>query len=510
MADLLLALSRLGDLGFGLEIGSAGRSALLAARLGEAVGLPAEQVRAAYYTALLHHVGCVGYAHESARLLGDDLRANRAAGPTDLAAPSALVTTFLPSLTGGEPIARKVWLVAAALARGKQWGGAYVKAACEVGRESARRLTLPEEVQSALYRVYDLWGEVERRAGEEIPVAARVARLSGLAVLLAALGGPELARSQLRERSGGMLDPGLVDAFDAHAEVWFAELAEVDLREAVLAAEPRPHLQAPDVRQVARVFADLADLKSPHFTGHSRAVADLAVGAGGRLGLDEHTVSDLELAGLLHDVGRVAVSSAVWDKPARLTPDEWEQARLHPYHTERILSASEELSRLAPCAGRHHERLDGSGYHRGSTAVDLPLPARVLAAADRYRTLVEPRLHRPARSPDEASQTLCGEARDGALDSEAVAAVLEVAGHPVDLRPLSPPGGLSSRELEVATLVAHGCTNREIAARLVISRRTAEHHVQHVYTKIGVSSRAAVALFAVEHGLVDTHGLANR
>ena len=208
--------------------------------------------------------------------------------------------------------------------------------------------------------------------------------------------------------------------------------ASADLHEAVLAAEPPPHLLAPDLGRVGRVFADLADLKSPYLAGHSRGVARLAAGAGARLALGDHAVADLEVAGLLHDVGRVAVSSAVWDKPSRLTPGEWEQARLHPYHTERILSASEELSRLAPCAGRHHERLDGSGYHRGSTAVDLSQPARVLAAADRYRTLVEPRPHRPARSPDEASKNLLADARDGLLDTESVAAVLEVAGHPVD------------------------------------------------------------------------------
>lgn len=503
LADLLVALSRLGDLGFGLEIGSAARSAVLAARLADAVGLPKVQVRAAFYTALLHHVGCVGYAHESARLLGDDLRANRAAGPTDLAAPSAMLTTFLPALTAGEPMVRKLTLVATAFARGRQWGGGYVTAACEVGRECARRLTLPEEVQSALFRVYDLWRDVERRPGaDEIPVVARVARLCGLAVLFTSLGGSELARTQLRERAGGMLDPSMVEAFDAEAEVWIAELAEADLRDAVLAAEPPPHLLAPDMKRVARVFADLADLKSPHLAGHSRGVARLAAAAGARLALDDNMVADLEITGLLHDVGRVAVSSAVWDAPSRLTPDEWEQARLHPYHTERILSASAELSRLAPCAGRHHERLDGSGYHRGCTAVDLSLPARVLAAADRYRTLVEPRAHRPARSPDEASNQLCADARDGLLDSDSVAAVLEVAGHPVDL-PAAAPGGLSPREVQVVALVAGGCTNREIAARLVISRRTAEHHVQHVYAKLGVSSRAALALFAVEHGLVD-------
>ncbi len=503
MADLLVALSRVGDLGFSLEIGSAGRSAVLAARMATAIGLPAEQVRATMYAALLHHVGCAGYAHESARLLGDDLRANAAAARTDLASPSGFLTTFLPLLVHDVPSTRKAALFTTALARGRRWGGGYLTAACEVGRESARRLGLPEDVQAGLFHVYDLWRDAARGRQSEIPAAARIARLCGLAVLFDSLGGPTSARSEVGRRAGGMLDPGLVDVFVTEGDAWLAELDAVDLRTAVLAAEPPPHLPAPDLPRVARVFADLADLKSPTLTGHSRGVARLAAGAAGGLGLDDSAIADLEVAGLLHDVGRVAVSSAVWDKPSRLRPDEWEQVRLHPYQTERILSASVELARLAPCAGRHHERLDGSGYHRGCRAADLSTPVRLLAVADRYRTLVEERPHRPARTPDEASRAVLDDVREGRLDAQATAAVLEAAGSPRRPPAPYPPGGLSPRELEVAALVAKSLTNREIADRLVISPRTAEHHVQHVYAKLGVSSRAAVTLFAVEHGLVD-------
>lgn len=188
----------------------------------------------------------------------------------------------------------------------------------------------------------------------------------------------------------------------------------------------------------------------------------------------------------------------MWDKPGRLSGDEWEQVRLHPYHSERILASSSTLARLAPLVGRHHERLDGTGYHRGSTVDDLSMPARILAAADAYRTLIEPRPHRPALAPDQAAQHL----RSAALDPDAVRAVLVSAGHPAPTPRRRRPDGLSDREVEVLALLAIGCSNAEIASRLVISRRTAEHHVQHIYTKIGVSSRAAATLFAIEHHLV--------
>jgi DNA-binding CsgD family transcriptional regulator len=205
---------------------------------------------------------------------------------------------------------------------------------------------------------------------------------------------------------------------------------------------------------------------------------------------------------LLHDVGRVAISDAVWEKPDRLNGYEWEQVRLHGYHSERILAGSERLARLVPMVGMHHERLDGSGYHRGSRSADLPMPVRVLAAADAYQAMTQHRPHRPALAPEQAQLRLLDDARAGILDPDAVTAVLAAAGVDAVVARPEPPAGLSDREVEVLGLVANGCSNAQIAQRLVISRRTAEHHVQHIYTKIGVSSRAAVALFAMEHGLL--------
>jgi HD-GYP domain-containing protein (c-di-GMP phosphodiesterase class II) len=258
----------------------------------------------------------------------------------------------------------------------------------------------------------------------------------------------------------------------------------------------------PDLRLVGEVFGDLAELKSPYFIGHSRAVAMLAAGAAEELHLPAATRTDLEVAGLLHDVGRVAISSAVWEKRGPLSTDQWEQVRLHPYRSERILAGSRELTRLAPLVGRHHERLDGSGYHRGCSQDELTMPARILAVADTYRALTERRPHRAAGTPGQAKQHLLEQAGRGTLDPDAVHAVLAAAGHAVPVPPRQLPMGLSDREVQVLGLVAQGYSNAEIASRLVISRRTAEHHVQHIYTKIGVSSRAAAALFAVEHQLL--------
>jgi DNA-binding NarL/FixJ family response regulator len=160
---------------------------------------------------------------------------------------------------------------------------------------------------------------------------------------------------------------------------------------------------------------------------------------------------------------------------------------------------------MAQLAGMHHERLDGSGYHRACRARELPAAARLLAAADAFQAMTQERPHRAALTAERAAEELSGEARRGRLDRDCVAAVLEVAaaGRRPRRRDLR-PGGLTEREVEVVRLVAAGHSNPEIARRLVISRRTAEHHVQHVYAKLRVSSRAAVAFFALEHDLISS------
>jgi DNA-binding NarL/FixJ family response regulator len=150
----------------------------------------------------------------------------------------------------------------------------------------------------------------------------------------------------------------------------------------------------------------------------------------------------------------------------------------------------------------HHERLDGSGYHRGCTAAQIPIEARVLAAADALQAMTQARPHRDAVAVEEAAAALHGEAEAGKLDPDAVTAVVEAAGGTPQRRADIRPAGLSEREVEVLRLVAEGLSNREVAERLFISPRTAEHHVQHIYAKIGVSSRASAALFAMEQGLL--------
>jgi HD-GYP domain-containing protein (c-di-GMP phosphodiesterase class II) len=213
----------------------------------------------------------------------------------------------------------------------------------------------------------------------------------------------------------------------------------------------------------------------------------------------------LRIAGYLHDLGRVGVSSAIWDKPGPLSGAERDQARLHAYHSERILARIPPLASLATLAGQHHERCDGTGYHRGSTAPQLSMSSRVLACADAYSRMIEDRPHRRAIAAARAVDRLEAEARAGRLDADAVSAVIEAVGRRRAVR-RSRPADLTERQVEVLRLVSRGLSNAEIAERLVLSRRTVEHHVQDVYLKIGVSTRAGAAMFAMQHGLLDQIG----
>jgi len=205
-------------------------------------------------------------------------------------------------------------------------------------------------------------------------------------------------------------------------------------------------------------------------------------------------------AGLVHDLGRSGVPNSIWEKPGALNESEWESVRLHAYLGERMLARVPDLLEVARVAGSHHERLDGSGYHRGVGAAQLSLEERILAAADVRQALSEPRPHRPALDDDEAADELRRQVASGRLDGESVALVLS-AGQARPRRRREWPASLTTREVEVLALLSSGKTNKQIGQQLFVSPRTVGHHIQHIYRKLDVSTRAAATLFAMQHDL---------
>ena len=229
-------------------------------------------------------------------------------------------------------------------------------------------------------------------------------------------------------------------------------------------------------------------------------MAALAARAAQQARLPADDVQLVRRAGWLHDIGKTGLSASIFTKASSLSEREWEQVRLHPYHTERILTHAEVLSGPGSLAALHHEHLDGSGYHRQFPAAMLPPAARILAAANSYCALLQDRAYRAALSPDTAAETLQYRVRTGQLDNDAVRCVLAAAGHHVAHS--GGIAGLSEREIEVLRLLARGLTTRQIGEALVITPKTADHHIQHIYNKIGVSTRAGATLFAMEYNLL--------
>ena len=368
------------------------------------------------------------------------------------------------------------------------------------------QLGLPGEVLDALGAAYETWdgrgwpGELK---GAEIPLAARIAQLAEFVEVAYRAGGVEAAKRLARERADSQFDPDLAELICAEGEMILEGIDDLETWDAVIDAEPTLAVVLSSDRFDAALvaIANFVDLKSPYTLGHSRAVADLAAAAGAELGLSEAEVRTLRRAGLVHDFGRLGVSNAIWDKRGPLGAGEWERVRLHPYLTERMLQQSAALAPLGAIAVQHRERIDGSGYPRGLTGAAISRPARILGAADAYQAMREPRPHRPERSADEAAAELRADVRAGRLDADAAEAVLGAAGHRVSGR-REGPAGLTAREVDVLRLLARGLSNKEIAKQLVISPKTAGNHIEHIYSKIGASTRARASLFAMQHGLL--------
>jgi HD-GYP domain-containing protein (c-di-GMP phosphodiesterase class II) len=298
----------------------------------------------------------------------------------------------------------------------------------------------------------------------------------------------------------------LADLFAAHGEVWFDVLAKTEPWDAVLDLEPEPHrvLEGTAMDEALLVAADFIDLKSPYMAGHSRRCADLAAEAAVVLGAPDGEVTAIRQGALVHEFGATGIPNSIWDKPGPLTRSEFDRVELHPMLTEQMLRRSPALDVLNPVAAAHHEKADGSGYHKRLRAHATDRAARILEATDIYVGLTTERADRPAFSDDHAATELRRLVSDGLIEHDSADAVLAAAGHAGTRtsRRTRHPGGLSGREVEVLRLAAKGLTTREIADRLYISPKTADHHIQHVYAKIGVSTRAAAALWAMQHDVV--------
>ena len=505
-AEVVGALSLATDLGTGQPLEHALRTAVLAVRLGELAGASAQELADTYYVALLHASGCTSNGHEAAQLYGDDIAHRAAFFLIDTTNPAEVLAFYRAHVGAGRSPEVRASMIEDAIANAGPRARAAFATMCEVAQRFAGWLDLGSDIQAALEYVFARWdgrGFPDAR-GDAIPVPMRLLHVGrDISLFLSATGADE-ARAVVERRAGAAYDPRIAGIALQSFDAIVGELDEAQMWEQALAIEPFPKIWIAGERVDAafRAVAALTGLKSPWLREHSTGVADLAEAAAWRQGLPVDAVTLVRRAALAHDLGRIGVSNAIWEKPGPLGFGEWERVRLHPHFTERAFAQSQALAPIGILAGSHHERLDGSGYHRGTRGPALDRNARILAAADCYAAMREARPYRQALDAAAAEAELLREAKEGRLDRDAVDAVLAAAGHPVRPRHRELPAGLTERELEVLLVLVHGRSNQEIAEDLGISAKTVGHHVQHVYEKAGVRSRAAATLWAFENELV--------
>lgn len=512
MGELLCAFAYASDLAFGLQLEDSLRACYVAVRMAETLGLPDDERASTYYAALLKDAGCTAWTTELATVWQtDEIVARRELiihGKTaNLRAFAGWVRQFVAK---DRALVPKLSRYVQVLASSRVVVAEAIATSTAVSRRVAGRLGMPERVGEGVYNVFERWdggGAPQGLRGEAIPRISRVVLPTFFLVPFHRLGGQDAAVQVARTLRGQAFDPAVVDAFLRLASdpAFWADLESSDIQRTVLAMEPEaalPPMTDARIDDVALAFADFIDLKSRFVAAHSRRVGAVAEQLARVLGCAAPAVAQIRRAGLVHDLGLVAIPSYTLERSwVTLSAAEQDAYRLYPYHGERVLKRVPALAPLAEMVGTHQERMDGSGYYRGLTSPNIGLGARIIAVADRLDQLTHEAPDRPARSVSDALRQLEQESLDQAIVT-ALRRCLGERSVSASARPREQPAGLSEREVAVLRLAARGLTRREIGRRLGITEHTVRHHLEHVYNKTGADNRVAATLFAMEHGLL--------
>ena len=510
-ADFMMVLAYASDLATGHSRDFALRSCVLAMRIADLANLPAGTRRDAYHQAMLRYVGCNADTHLLSAAFGDEIELRRALVGLDMGDRAELGKVFVQAFKrlyfDLEFPAREA-AIEAGLAQAVAISRPVLAAHCEVAQRIGERLGLSEEICRNLGQIYERWdgkGLPRGLSGDEVLPAVRLITLAQDCIALSDAVGVTEMSGIIAGRADGPYEAELALLVSTNAAALMDGIGATVDRETILGLEPDPPVTLDEAacEEAFLAIADMIDMRMPFTQGHSRAVAELADAASRAMGLPSEDVRALRWAGYIHDIGELVVPVATWMRNGPLSVRERDAVQLHSYYGERALASfGREGEAMAGLVERHHERLDGSGYHRKASASDLSPAARILAAAEVFQTSREERPHRKALSAEAAAAKLRSEVREGCLCADAAEAVLQAAGQPSRrARPMA-LAGMTPREIEVLRLIAAGLTAKETARKLDISPKTADHHIQSVYGKIGVTTRAAAALYAVEHGLL--------
>jgi HD-GYP domain-containing protein (c-di-GMP phosphodiesterase class II) len=406
LSEVIGALSYALDLTEGEPPGHATRACAIGMRIGEEIGLGEEDLHDLFYALLLKDAGCSANAARMAALFAADERdAKRTSKRVNWSQPLSAFAWSIRTVSPGGTLRDRARQLRLIRDEGEVTRS-LMRARCERGAQIARLLGLGPGTADAIRALDEHWdggGQPEGLSGAAIPLLGRILCLAQTAEIFHASNGLEGALRVARRRSGGWFDPELVAALHATRRdraFWSGELSPREPAERRLTADDGY------LDQIADAFAGVVDAKSPWTYRHSDRTCVIAMSMSVLLGCDERLLGDMRRAALLHDIGKLAISNRILDKPARLTDAEFARVRQHPLFTQWILERTPGFAHLAPLAGAHHERLDGGGYPHGLTARELTVPMRVLAVADVYEALTAERPYRPAMSSDEALEEM--------------------------------------------------------------------------------------------------------
>lgn len=497
-------LAMAADAATGRPHGSGLTAAIAAAEFSKLLGDDLSIQKDAYFLALVRFIGCTVTSHETGALsLGDD--------------QGFAVATMLGDWADPEDLKRHLAQFVSLEAPQDERDAAFdyicnilpdaapdfTAAHCRQSFLLAKRLPISQAVLDAVPYYYARWdGKVLPYGGTEIPYLSRLHRVTEMAELIRRLDGADKAKAVIAAKLGHEIDPNLGAIFLENADDIFKATSRTPEFEAFIDAEPGEPIQMTSKCRgiLAEVAADMTDHKALCFRSHSRRVAGLASQAAQVANLPKDDVENLRLTGLVHDIGKCAINNRIWYKESELAASEKLEMERHTFQTDYFLSHGQPFFEWSKVAASTQERADGSGYHRGIELRDLP--SNILAVANEYDELTHSRPNRPAISPTAAAERLRDAVKDKRFLSTAVSAVLQAAGHSAKDVQAALPSGLTRREAQVLARLAKSETTAEVAEGLGISPKTADHHIQSIYNKTEIRARPALALFALEHGIV--------
>tara|TARA_R110002124_G_scaffold104370_10_gene254322 strand:+ start:6855 stop:8384 length:1530 start_codon:yes stop_codon:yes gene_type:complete len=492
------------DAATGRPQGSGLSAAVVAAEFSRQLGDDVTTQKDAYFLALVRFIGCTITSHETGMLaIGDD--------------QGFALATMLGDWSDRADLKRHLDQFIALEAPKNERDAAFdyicdilptaapdfTAAHCRQSYLLAKRMPVSQRVLDCIPYYYARWdGKVLPFGGLDVPYLSRLVRITEMAELVRRLGNASRAKEVISAKLGHEVDPELGRKFLDHADEVFKAASHAPEFEAFIAAEPgEPVEMTPQCREtLAEVAADMTDHKATCFRSHSRRVAALAAQAAKIAKLSKEQVENLRLAALVHDIGKCAISNRIWYKAEELVASERLEMERHTFQTQFFLSHGNPFAEWVDVAASVQERADGSGYHRRLPLSELG--PNILAAANEYDELSHGSPARAALNAKDTAAALNDMAQSRKLLPTAVSAVLQAAGHSVKEAEASLPFGLTRREAQVLCHLAKSETTAEIAQGLGISPKTADHHIQSIYNKTAIRARPALALFALEHGIV--------